>query len=72
MDPERRVSILLLVVGALLTAMGQVELPHWKPFSAALAGLGYALAAIARSDQVLGTKRGPAPPPADPPRPPAP
>lgn len=65
-DEQRRFAILLLVVGALLTAMSRVKLHGWEPFSDALAGLGFTLAALARSNDVISSRK-PDPPPAPPP-----
>lgn len=78
LSERRRISILLLVVGAILTAASRVKLPAWDAFSDALAGLGFALGFLARSDVLFPERGGPGtgpdakgPPSSPPTRPPS-
>jgi len=59
-------TLILLIAGAVFTSASQINIPSLAPFSVAFAGLGYALAALARSETLWNPT-----PPTSPPPPPA-
>lgn len=59
---SKQTTIALLIAGAICTAAGQIKAAWLMPFSEALAGLGFALAALAKSHELLPAKAPEEPP----------
>lgn len=50
---SKSTTLVLLIAGAIFTAIGQIEIPALDSFRVAAAGLGFTLAALARSEALV-------------------
>lgn len=50
---SKKITVILLVAGAILTAIGQITHPWFDGFRIAASGLGFTLAALARSEGLV-------------------